>query len=166
MFKGILVMAALGVCLYFAVRGPSSYEAVMEESLSAYEDVADILSNITDEKSAKLAKPKLEALKVAIEDLERSAKSLKPATPQEEQNLQREFTPKLRTVMSRIFNEMMRLAEIPAASRQLAGALPLLTIPCVTPSKPSATKPATCSTRKSATNSSRRVKTKSRRVPS
>jgi|GEM_PF-2925363 len=164
MFKGILVLAAVGACVFFAVNSSSSYESVLEDTLGVYEKMAHVLSKITDEKSAELAKPKLEAMKLEIEDLERTAKSLKPVAPDEQQALHDQFAPRLQKTMTRVFGEMMRIAEIPAANEQLAAAFPVMTIPSLTPSDPSATRRTKSSTRKAGISSTRR--TTSRRVPS
>jgi len=158
MFKGILVMAVLGACVYFAVRGPASHEAVMKNTLSIYEEMTDILSKITDEKSAVLARPKLEGLGKEIDDLKRSADNLDPATPQEVINLENKFAPKLQKVMTELFSEMTRLSKNPTVSQRLAGALPLITIPSVTPT--------TASTNQREAGTTQRASNRTRRVPS
>lgn len=139
---------------------------MLEDTLGVYENMADVLSKITDEKSAELAKSKLEALKLEIEDLERSAKGLKPATSHEQQDLYSQYAPKLQKTMTKVFSEMMRLAEIPAVNKQLAAALRLMTIPSITPTNPSATQCTTSSSRKAGMNGTRRATSRSRRVPS
>jgi biopolymer transport protein ExbB/TolQ len=105
--------------------GEPTAESVTEDMLGKMKEMVTVLKGITDEASAKAAKPKLEQIKKDMDGLEAQAQKVEKETSAEErEKIKNKYEPELEKVMGEVFTEMGRIATIPNVGPMLGDIMP------------------------------------------
>jgi hypothetical protein len=92
--------------------GSPSPEDMMQETLSLWGEMTDILASVKDEASAKAAAGKLEALAGQMKELAEEGEKMEKElglSPEEKAELENKFKPEFEKTMGRFMQEMMRI---------------------------------------------------------
>ena len=106
-----------------AAVGGRSHEDVMDDMLATMDEISDVLAKVTDEASAKAAKPKLETLTARMQAIQKEANAMGKPDAATEEALQKKYEARLQQVMGRFMKEMMRVSQDPTISAELSDAM-------------------------------------------
>ena len=106
----------LALCVTIAAAGcdsKSGHEAVADQMVAKMQEMVDVVKGITDEQSAKAAKPKMQALKKDVDELKAKADKMGPAPAAAERRMKEKHGKELERLMGEMQTEMMRIIKDP-----------------------------------------------------
>jgi hypothetical protein len=99
-----------------APQGPDlgTHEGVTDAHIAALEEMADVADGIRDLKTAEAARPRMEALKRRMQEINHAEERLLPANPEERKRLDRKLEEAAERLEPRLKGTMERLKDDPA----------------------------------------------------
>jgi hypothetical protein len=99
--------------------GGSPYEAVVKEMVTALDALGDVLATITDEPSAKAARPAVRKAAGQLEEVRKKAEDLKQPDKAEKDRIAKAYKDKLDRSLKRLLAEEARVKAIPGGPEAL-----------------------------------------------
>jgi VIT1/CCC1 family predicted Fe2+/Mn2+ transporter len=96
-----------------------SYEAVVQEVLTATEQLAAALAKVQDEASAQAARPELQQAVERLLTARRWASKMPQPKEQERDRLIKQYASKLEDAVTRYYQERRRVARLPETVREV-----------------------------------------------
>lgn len=118
-FSGCVLLGLLALGLAFADDAAKpkekdekdTFEILVKAILGSLNNTGELLAKVTDEKSAKETKPKLEKVAVEMQGLQERMNKLGKPTPEDEKKLEQKFKGDLETAVKKMTTEAVRLSE-------------------------------------------------------
>jgi hypothetical protein len=111
---GLALLASAGLLSLSSARQQEpSYEAVVKDMLSTVEDITKTLGTITDQETAQVASPKLEAQGKKLQALRLQADKLPQPEKEEKDRLELTYRVKFDDALKRLRAESVRVKAIP-----------------------------------------------------
>ncbi len=115
-----LLAAAVGMTLMGCGGTPKTPDAVGEAMLKTMEQMAQVVSKITDKASAQKARPQLEKLVKKGKELGEKMKELDKTMTQEQKDaLEKKFAPRGEKIMETMGPAMMKIMTDPEIAKEL-----------------------------------------------
>ncbi|MEX2214390.1 MAG: hypothetical protein WD768_09700 [Phycisphaeraceae bacterium] len=121
--RHITSLALLAVTLVAGGCGGGSHEAVAEESVSKFKELASVLEGVTDTASAKAAKPKIDAIVAELKAIGERSKALPEPDEATKKKIMEKMKTELTSAMMKMQEAMMKLATNPEAAKALGEAM-------------------------------------------
>jgi hypothetical protein len=121
----ILLLSGL-VAAGAAGDSQATFADVVKEMLAAMDKLTTSLSGITDEETAKSARPELLKAAAGWQDLVQKAAKMKPPSQEEKKRLEKDFVEKMRVAQKKLFAEIARVKGVPGgrdALKEVSAAL-------------------------------------------
>lgn len=119
MKKCSISLVALGLLVLSGCGGGDSHEAVMNDTVSAMNSVADAVESIEDEASAKAAITKIKAQLSTMEAIKKRAKGMSDPSEDVQKKLLADFMPKMMKVQQRLMKAAPKLIKYPDVAKAL-----------------------------------------------
>lgn len=87
----VIAFAVLSLALVVGCDRAPTHESVMEQQVTTMEDVAKLLTTVTDEASANSAKPKLKELSEKLKAVKAEADKIAKPTKEKEDELRKKY---------------------------------------------------------------------------
>jgi uroporphyrinogen-III decarboxylase len=120
---GLVLLVLVGA---LTAGGGGPYEAVVKEMLTNLEQMSATLMTVTDEDTAKAARPDLKKAADAWLVARKKADALPPPEPDVKDKLAKEYKPKLDASVKKLFGQVLRVQEVRGgkdALQEIAGVL-------------------------------------------
>jgi len=116
--KGMVARAAVGlvVCVVAGCGSGQGQDGVIKERLRCWNEATDIIATIRDESSASKARPRLDEILQRLVALNRKAKTLRPASEEEEIDLRLKNQDALKTANEKLNEQMARASLVPGGA--------------------------------------------------
>ncbi|QOV90026.1 hypothetical protein [Humisphaera borealis] len=109
----VIAFAVLSLALVVGCDRAPTHESVMEQQVTTMEDVAKLLTTVTDEASANSAKPKLKELSEKLKAVKAEADKIAKPTKEKEDELRKKYEERITKAMSAWLMEMGRIGRDP-----------------------------------------------------
>ena len=109
----LLAMMIVSLFLVTGCDRAPTHDSVMEDSVTAMEDVGKILATVKDEASANAAKPKLKELGEKMKTLKAEADKMAKPTTEQEAELKKKYEDRMTKAMGTLMTEGFRIAGDP-----------------------------------------------------
>jgi hypothetical protein len=121
---GLVSLAVLMLALVGCDSKPT-HESLAQEAIGKMNEMAGVLEGVTDEASAKAAKPKLQAIDASMKELKAKEEKLGKLSADEEKRLKEKYEPQMEEAMKKLIAQFGRLATDPKLASVLDEAMPV-----------------------------------------
>jgi hypothetical protein len=119
-FLGVAILLLSGLVVGSAAGGsPASFADVVKAMLGTMDKLTTSLAGITDEETAKSARPELLKAATGWQEIREQAAKMRPPSREEKEKLEKEYKEKMQVAQKKLFAEIARVKGVPGGRQAL-----------------------------------------------